>query len=286
MNRFIVIVAVLVLLFNSAFLSAQETLTVDAPKKEAVPEPQPEPEPPPEITVTKRILSLGLLGGYSIDGHSAETLRLPSVPTCCPGYDGATGGGVVGGLSVELPITETIELLTRLTYHNTGVTQTNVEPITVRNGNTTATANITHELTTTLSTVSLEPGIAYLFGESFAVVGGLRLGALLDATYDQSETLDASIPYDYADGSGVRNQSSGKISETNTLQFGMFIGARYMLPMNSSRTLLLVPEVQFVPMFSTFVADQTWRTNSLRLMLGITYAITSTKTEATPLRPR
>jgi opacity protein-like surface antigen len=235
---------------------------------------------------TKRVLSIGLVGGYAIDFRSASDLVLPDVPTCCPGYDGATGGGFVGGLGIELPLSPSLELVTRLTYHSSSVTQTTQEPITVRQGNQAVQSHIDHELITSLSIISLEPAVAFRFGESFSLLGGVRAGMLMSAGYEQLERLDEKIAYDYDGGSGVRNESSGDINGTSAFQFGLVLGARYALPLNSSKTLSLIPEVQFSPLYTSLIEGQSWSVSSLRFMLGINYAIMSTKAEASPLAPR
>ena len=278
------ILILLSLMVGGQWLMAQETLTTEAPKK---------PEPPATIEKTafdtvykaKRTMSLGLVGGYAVDFHSADAMTLPDVPSCCPGYDGGTGGGFLFALALELPISPSLELVTRLSYHGSTVTMTVDEPITIRDGNSTRTANITHELTSTLTFVSLEPAVEFRLGERFGLIGGVRLGTLLGATYDEQEILDPSIPYDYQGGSGVRNQSSGDINGTSSFQFGLILGARYRLPMNADETLMLIPEAQFVPMFSSVLADQTWTVSSLRFMIGVSYALTSRERVDSPLFP-
>lgn len=278
------ILILLLLVVGGPLLVAQETLTTEAPKK---------PEPPATIEKTaydtvykaKRTMSLGLVGGYAVDFHSADAMTLPEVPSCCPGYDGGTGGGFLLALALELPLSPSLELVTRLSYHGSTVTMTVDEPITVRDGNSTRTANITHELTSTLTFVSLEPAVEFRLGERFGLIGGVRLGTLLGATYDEQEILDPSIPYDYQGGSGVRNQSSGDISGTSAFQFGLILGARYRLPMNADETLMLIPEAQFVPMFSSVLADQTWTVSSLRFMIGVSYALTERVRTDSPLSP-
>ncbi len=272
-----------VLLPNACF--AQEIISIDQVSDDTIAAVITAPP-----MVTKRILSVGLLGGYSMDLNRAADLSLPNVPTCCPGYDGATGSGFVGGLGFELPLASQLELVTRLTYHSTSVTQLTEEPITVRQGNQAVQAVIEHELTSSFSILSLEPAVLFTFGDEpsmgFGLLGGVRFGMLLGASYSQLERLDESIAYDYDGGSGVRNESEGEITGTSALQMGILIGARYALPLNASRTLSLVPEVQFSPLFTSVVEGQSWSVSSFRFMLGVNYAITSTKAEASPLAPR
>lgn len=281
------IILMMMLVIGGQWLMAQETLTTEEPKKPVVPAPTETIEKTDYDTLypVKRTMSLGVVGGYAVDFHSADAMTLPDVPSCCPGYDGGTGGGFLFALALELPISSSIELVTLLSYHGSNVTMTVQEPITVRDGNSTRTANITHELTSSLTFVSLEPAVEFRLGERFGLIGGVRLGTLIGATYEEQEILDPSIPYDYQGGSGVRNQSLGDITGTSSFQFGLLLGARYRLPMNADGTLMLIPEAQFVPMFSSVLADQTWTVSSLRFMIGVSYALTSRVREDSPLRP-
>ncbi|RPI66923.1 MAG: hypothetical protein EHM43_10445, partial [Ignavibacteriae bacterium] len=204
---------ILLMLCGAVTASAQQTLTTDEPAKVA-------PPPPPatiektefeQVYPVKRTMSLGLFAGYAMDFHSADAMTLPEVPSCCPGYDGGTGGGLVAGLTIEFPISSSLELVTRLSYHGSNVTMTTDEPITVRDGNTTMTGTITHELKTQTTIIAIEPAVEFRVGKGLGILGGIRAGTLLSATYDEQEILDPSIPYDYQGGSGVRNASSGDI---------------------------------------------------------------------------
>lgn len=271
----------LVGLFCITATYAQETLTIEKKKsEETILAPAVEERLKPQ-----RMFSLGAFGGYALDINAASELVLPDIPSCCPGYDGAMGGGFVGGLGIELPLSNSLEFVGRLTFHATSVSQTKLEPITVRQGNQAVSANITHELTSSMSVLSVEPLLLFKLGERFGLVGGLRAGMLMGATYDQQERLDESIPYTY-NGSAVRNASSGTLPQTSAFQLGLVLGARYALPMNAAGTLRLVPEVQFSPLFTSIISGQSWSVHSLRMMLGLQYDLMRMVPEASPLSPR
>lgn len=262
--------------------NAQETISID--KTTEVDTGKVVRIEPPSTPV--RTLSLEAFGGYAVDMNSASDLALPNIPTCCPGYDGATGGGFVGGLGMQLPLSNTLEFVGRLTLHSTSVTQASTEAIKVRDGNTTIDATINHELTSSMAIVSVEPAVLYKLSEGFGLLAGFRVGSLMSATYAQQEKLDDGIAYDYSDGSGIRNSSSGNIPQTSVLQFGMVFGARYALPLNASKTFHLVPEVQYSPLFTSFISGQSWSVSSLRMMVGVVYDLTTKKVSANPLRPK
>lgn len=234
---------------------------------------------------TVRKFSVGLLGGYSLDMNLADNLTLPGVPSCCGGYNGGVGGGMVGGLGFELPVSNALDIMARLTFHSSGVTQTSLEPVTVRDANATRTGNITHTLTTSVTLITLEPIIGYNLSPSLVLLGGLRLGTLMGGTYDQKEELDPALAYSYTNGTGVRNAATGDFLNPSSFQMGLLLGARYNLPLNTTRTFVLTPEVQFVPMFTGFIGGESWSASSVRLVIGLNYSFISIKKEATPLLP-
>src|SRR5690606_9990045 len=136
---------------------AQQTISIDKTS---------EPDTSKSVRVTPpspptRILSVEALGGYAMDMNSTADLVLPNIPTCCPGYNGASGSGFIGGLGLHLPISSNLDLVTRLTFHSTSVTQSSTEAIKVRDGNQAIDATILHELTSTMSIAAIEPSVLY-----------------------------------------------------------------------------------------------------------------------------
>ena len=233
-----------------------------------------------------RKMSFGLMGGYSLDLHGLDQVKLPGVPSCCTGYNSESGSGVVFAGMGDFRLSDGWDLIARLGYHTSSVILTAQEPITVRVGNEAKTATITHENNSSFGMVLIEPGVEWRAAGNFGLIGGLRVGVLTTATYSQKEILDPTIPYDYQIAeTGVRNESNGDLLETSATQFGMFIGARYHLGLNSRKTIELVPEIQFAPLFTSLITTDTWSMSSVRFMIGLSYSIFK-DTNADPLAPR
>lgn len=275
--------AALLMLGSSLPLYAQETLT--QPKPAPKQEPAPPPAPPAVPMQSVRTLSIGGVAGYSMDLHTATDLVLPNVPSCCPGYSGGMGGGPIAGLSIELPVSPSVDLIGRLVYHTSKVVMETREDITVRVNNTPTLSYISHELTPTLSVVSFEPGVVFRVADGLSFLGGVRLGTVLSGTFEQQSVLDPSIPYDFNNGTGVRNQASGDIPQVSSFQFGLFAGARYALSLNAQKTMHLVPELQFAPLFTTLVEGEAWSMSSFRFMLGLQFSLMRMEAATSPLRP-
>jgi len=254
---------------------SQETISQEAPKKAA-----------PLTVAPQRAFSIGVTGAYGMMLNSVSEFVLPTVPTCCPGYSSTTGGGFIGGAEFDLPLASGIDLVGRLVYQSSGATFSASEPTTVRLGNQAVQTSFEHSLQTTTSFVMLEPMLDYRVTGGLSLFAGVRLGATLSASYVQKETFsDPSIPFDYADGTAVRNNTSGDIPNTSGFQMGMVFGARYRLPMNAAGSVSLVPELSFSPMFTNVVTDASWKIFPIRFGLSILFDVMSEERVGSPLKP-
>lgn len=242
--------------------------------------------PPADPGVASPIMRLGVSGAYNLGLHSADAMTLPTIPSCCSGYTSTTGGGVALGAEVAFVISPRIDILARLTYQTASATMTTDEPTTIRDVNGTRETALRHTLTSSLGMLFLEPGVEMRVGSALGVMAGARVGMLMSATYTERETFaDPSIPYDYSDGSSVNNPSEGDLPEKNSMQFGLFVGARYHLALNSAKTFHLVPSVEFAPLFSEIVKETAWSVSSFRVGLGLTITLMRFETLGSPLRP-
>ncbi|CAN5539641.1 hypothetical protein BH10BAC6_BH10BAC6_08900 [soil metagenome] len=248
-------------------------------------------ESPDEAPVARKAISwwsLGVHGGMNVSMHSAAFSGLPGVPSCCPEFSSGSGGGFYGGLETGFPISPAVTMLARLGYNSNSGTFEATEPTTVRINNTAVNTTFKHTLTTTVSGVMLEPAAEWRVAGGLGLVGGVRLGLLMSATYDQKESFtDTSIPYEYlTTNSATNNASSGDITQLKTLQFGLLLGARYHLPLNTESTFELVPEAYYAPMFTQNVTGIDWSTSSIRLGLGVLYKFMIYPADSNPLAPK
>lgn len=246
---------------------------------------KPAPAPVEKATST---WSLGAHGGTNISMHSASFSGLPGVPSCCPEYTSGSGGGFYAGLEADFPITPAVAFALRLGYASNGGTFEATEPTTVRINNAAVNTSFKHTLTTTTNYIMLEPAAEWRVAGGLGLVGGLRLGMLSSASYEQKETFtDPSLPYEYLNtNSATNNASSGTISQTNSMQFGLLIGARYHLPLNADHTFEIVPEAYYAPLFTQNVQNTSWSTSSIKLGLGLLYTFKIYAEESNPLAPR
>lgn len=270
-------------LFTSALRAEENPSRLET--RVAPPSP-PAEEMAPGIIPSKPLLRFGLGANFDLANHNATNLTLPGVPTCCTGFNGVSAGGLALSGEMGLPIADRLDILVKLTYMSTSSTMTEEEVTTVRSGNQAVTTPFRHTLESNLGFIMLEPGVEWRPTLNFGLVGGLRVGTLLGATYTQEERIvDASLGYTYENGSTVRNASSGDIPETSSFQFGLLLGARYHFYLTANGSLQLVPEVFYAPLFTNVVADRSWSVSSFRAGLSLVYTIFAKRDQDSPILP-
>ncbi len=273
--------SVIILMFCASMaLMAQETLSKQKPK------PKTEPEAPKPAMVEKRTMSVGLsvLLAPMISNSVESGFRFPTVPSCCPGYEGTSGSGVMIGAEVLMPLSSGLEFGARVAYQSSSADFTASEPITVRVGNNAVTSSIQHSLSTSVAALFVEPTINYELTHGLYLMGGLRLGTIMSGNYDQTEKLaDPTLPYDFINGSALWNTSGGNIPNTSGFQFGAVVGVRTAIALGSSLTIM--PEVSYAPMFTSVVSDASWTSTPLRIGVGVFMNMTKLEAVSTPIAP-
>lgn len=256
---------------------AQESLSKERPK--------PKPEAPKQAMVERRVFSIGAHLAYGMMNNSVESnFRLPTVPSCCPGFEGTSGGGLLLGAELMLPLSDGLEFGARIVFQSSTADFTAAEPITVRVGNEAKSTAINHSLSISSGLLMIEPTINYGLGESLMLVGGLRLGTVMSSTYDQSEKLaDPTLPYDFRNGSALWNSSATTTPNTSPFQFGALVGlrGRFKIPGGIS----ILPEVSYAPSFTSMLSDATWSVTPLRFGVGLLFDVTRLEAAATPITP-
>lgn len=268
----------------SLSLQAQEAQTRPDEVKE--PPSPPVTESQPAFTM-KPMIRFGLGANFDLANHAASNLTLPGVPTCCTGFNGVSSGGFALSGEMGLPIDDRLDILVKLTYMTTSSTMTEDEVTTVRSGNEAVATPFRHTLESDLGFLMLEPGVEWRPTLHVGLVGGLRVGTLMGATYRQEERIvDESLGYTYENGSTVRNTSSGDVQETSSFQFGLLLGARYHVFLTTNGSLQLVPEVFYAPLFTNVVADRSWSVSSFRAGVSLVYTLFSKQETDSPVLPR
>ncbi|MFN8359461.1 MAG: outer membrane beta-barrel protein [Candidatus Kapaibacterium sp.] len=216
--------------------------------------------------------TLMLSGGLNFNQHQANFTGMPGVPSCCPQYSDGSGNAPSFGAAFSLPVGRSLlaEMHIGLEMLNGTMTAQQTQII---DNNGVATGLFEHKIDTRISMLTFEPMAKYLLWNSLAVHGGLSIGTLLRATYSQSETLLAPSDITFENDSRVRNKRDGTIAQTSTLQAGLTAGLSYDFPINAEGSLAVTPQLFYTFGLTNIIStNDTWKINSLRAALGITYS--------------
>ena len=226
--------------------------------------------------------SFGVFGAGGLNFHLADFQNLPNTPSCCPGFSTGTGFGFNFGLFYSLPLTNDLDLNIRGVYYDFSAKLTNTEDVYTNvvdaNFNPT-TGEFEHSINAKISTVGIEPMLQYKLTNQLRISAGFRFTYLINGTWDQKEELlnpSNGAFFDPTTGqvTRIRNEYSGGMDEDgwSQLDLGLSLAASYDLPLNSDKTVFLVPEAKYSIGFLSYISDQTWIPSQLSGGLGIRYA--------------
>jgi outer membrane protein OmpA-like peptidoglycan-associated protein len=222
-------------------------------------------------------LEVSLFGGAAVDLHQASFSQLGSFASCCPEFSGGTGLGVWLGAGLALPLSSQWRVIPRLVYAAQNGTMTYDEHSVVADLRGTPTirdATFRHELESTITSIGLEPMLAFRPFGGLDLLLGFRLAYVTAANFKQTETLVE--PEDYGTYLGAGRtwvNHDADIPGATTVAAAAIGGLRYSIPLTTSGNVLLNPELSYV-LPITGVADGTdWTIHDIRFGIGVSYAI-------------
>ena len=229
----------------------------------------------------------GIFGDYALNYHTADFQRLPGVPNCCPRFEEGDGSGFMLGVLYELPLAARWDLLVRLGYVDYSGLLTAQEKEMLFVSPSFYEGTFEHTVDASLAAIALEPMIAYRVAGGFSLLGGLQVGLVTTADYEQVETIidpaDRGVFVDTQQR--TRNFSQGAIPEASSLAAFLVGGARYEVPMNESGTLFAAPEALYSLGLTQVVSDLDWSVNTLRIGVSLLYRPGVEKEEPAPPLP-
>lgn len=224
-------------------------------------------------------LRYGLLGGWSVNVHTADFRGLPNIPNCCSQFSSGNGGDILAGLFGELPVANDLLLGVTASYIDQSALMKKVDGIRIIVAGNGQDGSDEHSIDTKLSTIGLEPNLSYRPFGNFFVSAGLRLGLVLAKTYSQKEQIiDPPGTGTFLDSLGndshqrIRNVYSGTLPSAASLITQVFAGVRYELPLNTDKTFFLAPQVSYAFSLSNVVDGLDWKPNGIRAGVGLVYS--------------
>ncbi|MFM8569864.1 MAG: hypothetical protein ACKOB6_09705, partial [Candidatus Kapaibacterium sp.] len=110
----------------------------------------------------------------------------------------------------------------------------------------------------------IEPTIHADIATGIGVFGGLRCSFLLNGTLEQYEELVAPATGTFENDASIRNRLSGVIFALQPLMASVVAGIRTYLPLNTSRSTILVPEISASAGLTSVTGNEEWRVHSIR----------------------
>lgn len=218
-------------------------------------------------------LEVGLMGGVGLNAHDASFSKLGSFASCCPEFGPTTSWGPSLGAYVAVPLSSTFRLHGRLLTGAEGGTMTFDEQSFVadlRDSARVVPAVFQHALTSSISTIGLEPVVTWRPFGVLEVGLGARLAIATTSRFVQTETLVE--PEDFGSYLGTGRtwvNHDADIPEASALRLGMVALVRASLPLNRDASLVLAPEVSYVRDASGVASGVTWNVHQLRTTISI-----------------
>lgn len=220
----------------------------------------------------------GVYADYGLNMHLADFRALPGIPNCCTNFQEGDGLGLSMGALFEMDMTSHLFLAGRVGYSDLSGELIRKDQTTVILNNAFEDGEFTHTINSSIQAVTARILAGYRIIPNLSFYAGFGVGNVINATYDQVETL--SKPSDkgtfvddkgFDTGSRTRNESAGDIPELNSMRLFLSTGVGYELPLNSDNSIRLMPEVNFDFAFSNVVNGINWSINELKGGIALKY---------------
>jgi outer membrane protein OmpA-like peptidoglycan-associated protein len=229
--------------------------------------------------------SYGFFTGLNYNIHSASFVSLPGIPNCCSEFESATGVGLSIGLLSDFQTNNILEhsgFDIRLSFDmldaefnvadlNNGnvvnpnlIDQTNPQNTDIEN------VNITHNLITALSIISLEPTYRYSPIYDLNLHLGFKFGIPIASSFNQNSVITSPDYVVFKDTDGFkRNVTSGdEIPEINGFNSFLALGVGFEFPIE--KKLYIIPELKYYLALNNINIDD-WKPNHMRFGVAFKY---------------
>ena len=123
-----------------------------------------------------------------------------------------------------------------------------------------------HILENKISAINLSPYFSYKLADGFVSNIGVNFNLLTKNIFTQNETLVSPPNASFSDGQKSRNDwTDQEIPNVNKLIAGLSLGFEYHVPLNSKKTIFLVPELKYNFNFINVASDLNWKISALQV---------------------
>lgn len=209
---------------------------------------------------------LGVFFGVNLNNYTANNLQgLPGFPSCCPGYEGGSGVGIVAGGLVEYPFTNLFSLGARLYLATYNGALKDEEVTTVDVNGFAETAIFEHRINADIWTVAIEPVAMFNVTPEFSVFAGLRGDYAFKKDFHQQERILSPDDILYENNSQERLTFEGELPDAASFYGSIVAGASYDIEIGEKGEWVVSPEVSFWYGPTPVIANESWKIHGLRL---------------------
>ena len=215
----------------------------------------------------------GAYAGINLNTHNANFKEIQGYPNCCLQFENGTGlGYAIGGL-LQIPLNNSLSAGLRLGIHNPSGTLLSNENIGfqfIRNPNAPfdtigAPITVEHSIVANLLQIHIQPSLLYQISNSLFLSASLGAYYVVNANFEQKETLISPSNATFLDGKKMRNEANGIIPEYSQILLSGDIGMSYDIPI--SKHMFISPYISYhLPFISLSTLD--WKVNTLQLGLS------------------
>ncbi|GEM_PF-3034846 len=194
---------------------------------------------------------------------NADFRAFPGVPSCCPAYVDGSGNGFLAGVSMDVPIVSNFRLTLRAGFSIANQILSRDEE-TVVSGNRPGVFR--HSVDASLNDVVFEPLLKYSIASPVWILGGLQATFAVRRSFSQSEQIIQPLDEVFPNGSSTQNEvSNADIPNARAFGLSLLIGAGIDLPLNTSATVVLSPEILYSYGLTNLVDEVSWKNNAVRI---------------------
>lgn len=224
----------------------------------------------------------GAYAGINMNTHNADFKEIQGYPNCCLQFENGTGlGYAIGGL-LQIPLNNSLYAGLRLGIHNPSGTLLSNENIGfqfIRNPNPPfdtigAPITVEHSIVANLLQIHIQPSLMYQISNSLFLSASLGAYYVMNANFEQKETLISPSNATFLDGKKIRNEANGIIPEYSQILLSGDIGMSYDIPI--SKHMFISPYISYHLPFNS-LSSLDWKVNTLQLGLSFKNGILPTK---------
>ena len=213
----------------------------------------------------------GVYAHFNLNMYNTDFKELPGIPNCCPKFERGTGTGGKFGLSYYWALTHNIAVNIRAEYNIFNARLEALQYDQVILNDELQVIEFEHSIDIGMNMISFQPMFTYRPIEKINLHAGISPFYILNLSYDQVETLIDPEVGTFKEGGRERNKVAGDINDYTKLIFFISLGISYDLPLNTSSTFLISPEIFFHRGLNNILPDYTWTTQQFTIGISIKY---------------